>query len=57
MPRTHLRFDTLEDRTAPAVFTVTTTLDVGPGSLRQAIADSNAAAGPDTIAFAVGSGP
>ena len=40
-----------------ATLTVTTTADSGPGSLRQAILDSNASAGTlDTIAFAVGSG-
>ena len=36
---------------AAATFTVTTTGDSGAGSLRQAIADANAAAGADTIAF------
>jgi hypothetical protein len=36
-----------------ATFTVTTTADSGPGSLRQAILDANASAGLDTIAFAV----
>jgi hypothetical protein len=41
-----------------ATFTVTTTADSGAGSLRQAILDANAAAGADTIAFAIpGSGP
>ena len=40
--------------TAPAAtFTVTNTNDSGAGSLRQAITDANAAAGPDTIAFNV----
>jgi parallel beta-helix repeat protein len=46
----------LEPRTLFAVFTVTTTVDSGPGSLRQAIDDSNAAAGKDSIAFAIGTG-
>jgi len=32
-------------------FTVTNTNDTGPGSLRQAILDANAAAGSDTIGF------
>src|SRR5262245_37505577 len=42
---------------AAATFTVTNTNDSGAGSLRQAILDANANAGPDTIAFAVsGSG-
>lgn len=39
-----------------AVFTVTSTTDSGPGSLRQAILDANANAGPDIINFAIGSG-
>ena len=34
-----------------ATFTVMNTNDSGPGSLRQAIADANAAAGADTIDF------
>ncbi len=34
-----------------ATFTVTSTADAGPGTLRQAILDANAAAGADTIAF------
>lgn len=38
-----------------ATLTVTNTNDSGPGSLRQAIADANAAPG-STIAFAIGSG-
>jgi len=42
---------------AAATFTVTTNADSGAGSLRQAILDANAAAGPDTIAFNItGSG-
>jgi Ca2+-binding RTX toxin-like protein len=41
-----------------ATFTVTTTADSGPGSLRQAITDVNAAGAGNTIAFAIpGSGP
>ena len=36
-----------------ATFTVTSTADSGPGSLRQAILDANANAGTDTIAFAI----
>ena len=40
-----------------ATYTVTTTADSGPGSLRQAILDANANAGADTIAFNItGSG-
>ena len=40
----------------PAMFTVTNTLDSGPGSLRQAILDANASpntSGPDFIRFAI----
>ncbi len=41
-----------------AVFTVTSPADAGPGSLRQAMLDANAAFGADTIVFAIGaSGP
>jgi parallel beta-helix repeat protein len=41
-----------------ATFTVTNTNDSGGGSLRQAILDSNTAAGPDTIDFNIpGTGP
>jgi len=36
-----------------ATFTVTTLADSGPGSLRDAVAQANAAPGPDTIDFAV----
>src|SRR5436305_14640701 len=48
------RFDALEDRTAPALFTVTTTADAGAGSLRDALAQANAAPDADTIQFAPG---
>jgi hypothetical protein len=42
---------------AAGTFTVTNTNDTGAGSLRQAILDANAAAGADTIVFAIpGSG-
>jgi MBG domain-containing protein len=37
-------------------FIVASTSDSGPGSLRQAILDANANAGPDTITFNVGGG-
>lgn len=37
--------------------TVTNTNDAGPGSLRQAILDANANAGPDVISFGIASGP
>jgi hypothetical protein len=44
----------LEDRCLLANFLVASTQDSGPGSLRQAILDSNATAGvPDTISFAM----
>ena len=42
----------LETRALLAVFTVTSTADANAGSLRQAIIDANAAAGPDQIVFA-----
>jgi hypothetical protein len=56
------RIERLEDRSAPAVFTVTTTDDnggvnpapfAGTGTLRQAILDANATPGADTIQFAL----
>lgn len=43
--------EALEARIAPATFTVTTTADSGPGSLRQAILDANALEGADTVGF------
>jgi hypothetical protein len=46
----------LEGRALPSTFTVTSTADVGPGSLRQAILDNNATAGLNTIAFDIGGG-
>jgi hypothetical protein len=46
--------EALEDRCLLAVFTATTVADSGPGSLRQAILDSNANPGADTIAFNIG---
>ncbi len=43
---------------AQVKFTVTDTIDSGPGSLRQAILDANASTGKDTIAFDIpGLGP
>ena len=52
-----LRFEWLEDRTVLSTFTVTNIGDSGPGSLRQAILDSNAATGgTNTIDFQI-SGP
>ncbi len=48
----------LASMTHSATFTVTSTADTGPGTLRQAIADANAAAGSDEIVFAIpGTGP
>jgi hypothetical protein len=44
----------MEDRRVPAAFTVSSAADGGPGSLRQAILDANAAAGADTIGFNLG---
>lgn len=45
------RVEGLEDRLAPATFTVTTVNNAGSGSLRAAINSANAASGPDTIDF------
>src|SRR6266542_354714 len=47
------RLECLEDRTVPSTFTVTNTNDTGGGSLRQAVLDANALAGPDVIDFAL----
>lgn len=46
----------LEARIAPATFTVSTALDSGPGSFRQAILDANDAAGADGIVFSFAAG-
>src|SRR5215472_6132509 len=43
--------------THSVTFVVTTTDDSGPGSLRQAILDSNAGPGPNEIDFSIGVGP
>ena len=57
--RPRLNLVELEDRRTPATFVVTTTQDNGdntaptPGSLREAILKANAAAGTDTITFAI----
>jgi hypothetical protein len=50
------RLEALEDRLAPATFTVRNTNNSGADSLRQAILDSNATPGPNTIAFQIGGG-
>jgi parallel beta-helix repeat protein len=55
-PATRPRLEALEGRWAPAVLTVTTAADSGPGSLRQALLDANSTPGLDTINFAIGSG-
>jgi len=48
------RFELVEDRTLLSTFSVANTADSGPGSLRQAILDSNAATGQaNTIDFAI----
>ena len=49
-------FHTLEKRMMPATFLVSTAADSGPGSLRQAIVNSNAAPGSNTIDFGIGTG-
>ena len=51
-PRILLQAEPLEDRATPAIFTVTSTADSGPGSLRQAVLAANATSGvADTITF------
>src|SRR5213593_3860524 len=50
------RAEPLERRTLLAVFTVTSALDSGGGTLRDGIEQANAAPGPDTIGFAIGTG-
>src|SRR5262245_36183512 len=49
--RSHFAVCRLEDRTAPATFTVTTDADTGAGSLRQAVLNANAAPDNDLIDF------
>src|SRR5262245_17881810 len=50
--RRRLRFELLEDRLAPATFTVLNNHDAGAGSLRAAILAANGTAAADVIAFA-----
>ncbi len=50
-------FHDLEKRMMPATFLVLNTADSGAGSLRQAILDSNATPGSNTIDFSIDSGP
>src|SRR6516164_4800316 len=51
-PRAPLAVELLEDRAVPSTFTVLNTLDDGSvGSLRWAVGQANANAGPDTIVF------
>jgi titin len=50
------RLEILEDRLALATFLVSSAADSGPGTLRQAILDANAAAGADQITFSIGGG-
>lgn len=45
------RLEVMEDRLAPATFTVTTTAPTGPGSLTAAIVDANHSTGADHIEF------
>jgi hypothetical protein len=51
-----LSVESLDERALPSTFTVTTGANDGTGSLRQAILDSNATPGADTIAFDIGGG-
>jgi titin len=54
--RVRPRLEGLEDRLLPTTYPVTNVNDSGSGSLRQAILDSNANPGFNTITFAIGSG-
>lgn len=47
----------LETRALMATFIVSSPLDSGPGTLRQAVLDANDAAGADTIVFDLGGSP
>src|SRR5262245_16008339 len=50
-PRGLLGVEELENRLVPTDLLVTSISNMGPGSLRQAILDANAHAGPDSISF------
>ena len=50
-----LEVEVLEQRALPSTFTVINTNDSGPGSLRQAILDSNSHAGLNAIQFQIAS--
>lgn len=50
-PSVQPRLESLEDRLAPATFSVVNTNDNGAGSLRQAIIDANNNAGLDDVVF------
>jgi hypothetical protein len=52
-PRPPTRAERLEPRVLLSTYTVVTTADDGPGSLRQAILDANAAPGADEVRFAI----
>jgi hypothetical protein len=56
VPRFRPRLDSLEDRLLLSTYLVTNTNDSGPGSLRQAILDSNGDPGKNTIDFSIDSG-
>src|SRR5216684_653125 len=51
--RRTLELEALEQRDLLSTFTVTNTSDSGPGSLRQAILDSNGTTGQNTIQFQI----
>jgi titin len=50
------KLETLEDRTLPTVYLVTSTADHGTGTLHQAILNANTDSGPDIIRFHIGAG-